>query len=412
MKTMMKKSGVFAALAAAALTAALVTAAALVIGCSEGPGNSNYKPPAGMGAVKLNFNQKIERATILPDNASLATFEVFQYAFTVVTPGVTSNPYVAYGDRGDPINLVPGVYSLVVIGYLDDNGLPTPPSRPAAIGRPTTGNITVSAGGFANIPITMYALIDPLDVTGDDGNFDWNIGIAGVTATTWVKSNMTVTQIGGGAVAGFNPRVLAPSNWVDNDDLPPGYYWVDFELETDKSGGPVYFRHILQIYENMTSRFTYTLTDDKLNVVVLSSDLDLRYVHPVDRPPQLTVVKAAAANGALSGAGTEASPYLLSFGGGASAVEADVITITVDPPIVAAPDGPITYTSVEGRFRNTAVAPVGNVFTLTGGTAPFDVANPGTGVYQFLVIGTASAPHYSGAPYQTEIFIRIVDETP
>jgi hypothetical protein len=161
------------------------------------------------------------------------------------------------------------------------------------------------------------------------------------------------------------------------------------------------FRHVLHIYQNMTSTFTYTFMDDYIGVTTIDITPTITYVHPTDNPPILAVAASGAANGNLSGTGTVTDPYMLSFGATppASAVEADEITITV-----TATNG--TYATITGLFKGAVQTPPGpgfNVFTLTGGTAPFDVAG---GPHQFSVTGITS----DGDAYSGEVFIMIVNE--
>jgi len=78
MVKMMKKGVVCTTFAAV-----LLVMAALIIGCStpesSGGGEKGYKPPPGMGAVKLNFNDTVR--TIAP-GTTIASFTKFDIDLT------------------------------------------------------------------------------------------------------------------------------------------------------------------------------------------------------------------------------------------------------------------------------------------------------------------------------------------
>jgi hypothetical protein len=364
MKTMFKKCGLCAAVAVA-----LLSMMVLVTGCPAGPVSQGYKPPAGMGAVQLRFSDTIARATILPPEADINIFQRFWLDFQpVALPAQAYDGYYTLAELNTPIPLVPGDYTLVVIGYLvgGDPGAATPilPTQAAAI---ASVSITIDPG--VNTETIILRAYDP-DEADEDGTFSWTIANK-VTALT--AAAMDITKIGGGSV--YNETFDEDEDsWAGTEDLTEGYYYVDFTLT---AGVTRHFRHVLHIYRNMTSTFIYEFNDEKLGILSTTLKANLEYEYPEDMPPELS---------GLGGATGEADdPVTLSLG-----TPAVTITLTVD--------NDTAYDDIEWFYGSTSLG-TGETYVVDVTNSPFDEE----GTYQIAVVGTTAA----GVPYFTEIFIKV-----
>ncbi|MDR0302596.1 MAG: bacterial Ig-like domain-containing protein, partial [Treponema sp.] len=255
----MTKSGIFTTAAVLVILSAM-----LVTGCSdtivEKP--SGYTPPAGMGAVRLKFSEHIERATILPDDATILSFVEFEFTFTPNSGGVFKEEQRTSATREDPIILAPGTYDLAVIAYLppESSAPPGDPNRAAAVwSSPTPVPVTVGINSPISITLKPYDSV----VATENGTFAWEIdNQINIPITSFTVAKMTVKNLFGipipSATASWNPVTfnLADPTWSGAGSIPSGFYYVDIELEID--GTMKYFRHVLHIYQNMTSTFTET----------------------------------------------------------------------------------------------------------------------------------------------------------
>jgi len=243
MKTITKKCGVYATCAAV-----LLVMAALVTGCPA-PESSGYKPPVGMGAVQLNFDKNIARATILPDTVVIGDFDQFILTFTAagggaVTPAPIKRLNTSAAVRNATVTLTPGTYDLSVVAYLEED---VDESAAAVWSSPAGTPLNITAGNTVseNIILKPY---DPLTDSGN-GTFAWQIhnNINGTLAT---DSEMTLTTLAGGAAGG---------DWIDldltdNDSFEntigvfvfSNYYYINIVLKVN--GVMRNFRHVLHIY--------------------------------------------------------------------------------------------------------------------------------------------------------------------
>ncbi|WP_461257787.1 hypothetical protein [Treponema sp. R80B11-R83G3] len=287
MKNFTKKRGFFAA--AAALLA--VTAMLVITWCSNAIGGNNadeFTPPAGKGAVRLSFNKEIAR-TILPEEVGvLADIDEFEFQFTPATTGTAKTiSNIDPADITQEIVLDPGTYNLIVIAYVDVGG----GTMEAAATNGTPGDsVLIEAGRVksANINLKAYA-----PATGTDkGTFKYTLdAITGGFGTT-DTATMTLTVIPGAVgttptpVTDYNPNIKSLfGSTAQTLTLAVGYYYVDFVLHV--GADTVTFRHVIHIYKNMTSEYTFTVTLNYFNAVFKFGDTDINFVVE-DKKPEIT----------------------------------------------------------------------------------------------------------------------------
>ena len=277
-----KKYGIFAALAALLLFA-------LIIGCSDSfsaPKNNGYTPPAGYGAVVVQFRDANAR-TILPIT-TISDFEAFELIFTPISgagfdldPGAKTFT-VLYANRNDPINLLPGTYDLDVTAFMDAAA-----TLDAAIGSRT--NITIAAG-VVNSEIVNLRPESPATASGQ-GTFSWDITLAATAPFAFTVADMDVSPITPG------PSVLEEDLLVnpdDSEDLNVGYYYVIFDLADNASvtslpliqpNNTLTWRQVLYIYKNLISPFSYTFSEAHFRNPIFTVTFDFNYTHnPPDDP--------------------------------------------------------------------------------------------------------------------------------
>jgi len=231
----------------------IVTAMFVTIRCSNDIGNDEFTPPPGMGAVKLSFDEKIAR-TILPDDATLATFDEFEFIFTVTSGGTAKTvSNIALANLYDPITLDPGIYNLVVIAYIDVGSPGSPSMQPAATNGTGT-SVTIQAGKVATETITL-TVYDP--VVGKTGTFTYTLDNANITSADITTATMTLTSIGTGTNQGPIDIKSQFTGTPNSLTVATGFYYVDFVLVV--GGDTVTFRHVVHIYQNMTSSYTFTI---------------------------------------------------------------------------------------------------------------------------------------------------------
>jgi len=404
MKTKMKKCGVYAAFATV-----LLVMAALVTGCPESvPGSSGYQPPAGMGAVQLNFNEKIERATILPDSVTIASFPEFILTFTAAGGGASTQTITrTNATKDDPINLVQGSYNVVVVARLIAGDAT---SAAAVWSSPTGTPLAINAGTVTPYPIALKPY-DPA-AASEPGKFAWTItnSITGGIGSIGAGSQMSLTTLAGGGVTlpspdgGVTPgdpaewNLTIAGNWnnATGEVFPSNYYYVDITLIAN--GVTRHFRHVLHIYQNMKSTFNYTFTNDHIGITSITFTPDITYVPPTDNAPTIVpaaISTASPVNG-VAGNGTVATPYLISLAD-APATAPIGLTITVS--------NSTTFTGSVKYYLGSTVLGSGASLTINTSTAaaPFNATG---GPYQITVEGTIGATN--GVPYYTEIFVKVV----
>lgn len=381
MKILTKKCGIITAVATLLLLTAMLT------GCSNGiTGKEDYTPPAGMGYVRLNFNNTVGRATTLPDEVDLDFFEAFELQFTptaTVPGGVAKTVTITDPtELGDAIDLVPGSYDLTVIAYTDYNDGTETASNPAATGD-ADSELTIAIGNPETATVVLK-LYDP-SVGSGNGKFAWSI-TNNITAPISAAS-MVVTEIGG-SVAYTHPDLLTAfgsATVTGNTSIPAGYYFVDFSLTVDSTARD--FRHILHIYQNMTSTFTYVFNNGSFDISNGRVSPGITYEKPVVvSPPELESGSALTENQTLT---------ISIAAAGTTSVDITVTNYAIYDSIEWFLGLSTTLTSTDGLSASDDV----DYDTLTiDGSAPFDTE----GTYLLTVQGIKD-----GIPYGTFIRLKI-----
>jgi hypothetical protein len=366
MKNFTKKRGFFAVSAALLI----VTAMLVTTWCSNDIGNDTdeFTPPPGKGAVKLSFEKEIAR-TILPDHADLDSFTKFDFVFT--SAGGSATSYTEYNilpaNLGDPITLDPGNYTLIVLAYIG--------ADLAAENAPAV-SVTITAAKTTSAVIVLK----PLDQTTATGNgiFKYKI-TSSILAGNITSAVLNLTPILAGAA---QSNVDVSSYWNDNSDhnltVKAGDYYLDFVINV-QSGETVTFRHIVHIYQNMTSSYEFTINPNYFNAVFKLIATDLTYSHSQDKLPLLT------ADGVDKAEGAEIT-----------VIQGDTVTIAVKN------GSTVGFTSYEWYSQDDT--------NLQTGVSPAYIVDTSSGVfsarktYQLTVVGVVSAAE----KYYTFINIKVV----
>jgi len=328
----------------------------------------------------------------LPDEVQISFFEAFELHFTptpTIAGGVARTVTVTDSTKlGEAIDLIPGTYNLTVIAYTDyDDGTETA-DNPAATGD-ADAELTIAIGTPETATVVLK-LYDPTAAGGDgDGKFAWNITNT-ITASISAAS-MVVTKIGGSS-ATLSKNLLtdfnAPSspNVTGSEDIPAGYYFVDFSLTVGDTTRD--FRHILHIYQNMTSTFTYSFTNGSFDITTGKVSSGITYEKPaVVSPPALSDGSTLTENQTLTITDAGTTPVVITV---TNISDYDSIEWFLGLGMTALED-------TEGLSASDTV----DYDTLTiDGTAPFDTA----GIYILTVQGIKD-----GIPYGTFIRLEITD---
>jgi len=366
----------------AATVALLMLSAMLVTGCgSDITAEKPYTPPPGMGAVKLSFDNNIAR-TITPVGATLGSFNGFTLQFYNTSGGAAKGPlHRNSSNLNNSVELMYGTYTLIVIayldmsGYTDENTSPTTLTRPAAAA--TVEGINITRGDTTPVTVVLKAFIEkPTGVSADaKGTFSWNItnDIIGLD-----NAIMTVTPIDDTTVSLTKNFITAGSNddsLVSTELLDAGYYYVDFVLIKGSDG--ITFRHVLHIYQNMTSQFTYEFKNVLLNPIIIhgtaSFSTPMSYLNPTDFLPILSE------NGL--------SP--LSKGDTVNVNSGNTATITIL--------NDTDFDEIVFYYNDTTT-------TVSGGSFDIDTSDPFevVGLYEITVEGIIDS-----VPYTTYIYINV-----
>jgi len=246
----------------------------VTIRCSDDISSNDtdsFTIPEGKGAVQLSFDNVIGR-TILPgDVTAVSDFDTFNFAFTATGGGTSyTKSNIPYANLNDPIVLDPGTYTLTVIAYYDDNsskhggdGL-TPNSVAMAKNDPAV-SVTITAAETTTATIVLKPY-DQATGTGN-GTFQYKI-TSDITTAKLTSAYMKFTQISNGAAQSDIDLKATAWNVATAQTLPlkAGDYFVDF-LITVPTGEVINFRHIVHIYQNMTSSYDFTINRDYFNAV-------------------------------------------------------------------------------------------------------------------------------------------------
>jgi hypothetical protein len=375
-----------------ALVAAVLLAMAMLgTGCQSEPSTeAGYQPPAGMGAVRLSFNKAIQR-TILPDEIkTINDFPVIGVEFFAddsnSTPGesLAEEFFTSVADvMAKTFNLELGDYIIKVIGYLEEGEPvtppedPNPPEKPAAYGEVT---LSVEEEKLYSESITLKAITAPDAV--EKGYFSWAIDVSGMVELVINKAQMTIASIATPTTPAV-PAINLMGNWTSSEpvELAAGFYFVFFELEVVDGEKPALFRHVLHIYQNQESKFSYEFTDAYFvvkTVNVATAKITIIYEPPEDIEFVVSV-------------GTD------EYG------EGDTITVTLGESIIititntAAFDGGIVDWYCNGETSS------GLSFEIDTAEAPFDEAK----LYNLSVVGIGKE---DGKTYGINILIDVVED--
>jgi hypothetical protein len=247
----------------------LLMSVMLITGCEGTGSNGGYKPPDGMGAVRLNVKSAIGR-TILPDEADvLAAITAYELDF-VGTAAANANDRTVWRFKADVsgfVNLAPDTYTVTLTAYTDTVSEPTDVSDPTnifvTVVAEGTASFSVAATNAEDVTVTLLPIISNTAT----GIFTWTItdnvdGGGGLTAAT-----MEITDLSGTTVGVGGPYdLLGVGSPTPEDDLTgsvtldTGYYRVVFDL-TNSTATTIKWRQILHIYQNITTDFTYPFDD-------------------------------------------------------------------------------------------------------------------------------------------------------
>jgi len=267
MKIITKKSVIFAALAVVLL------ATALVISCNAPlDGFSDKEEPSkpGTGKVRLTINNRNASRTIMPKSSELSGikyllvlkgpttaqdfYKTVSDGTNVTVSGIPSNTYtsaqvIAYKHTIDLDNTSGSTYATYAIG---DSG------------SPSTG---IGGAGFTinGSPIPLGTFTTTLYSPGTNsvnGNFVYNITAPSRISTTATDNTFVITNRADNSSAGSGNIVFGtPQTAIP---LQSGSYNVVYTIKDMTS--PVkkiaYFYEILHVYQNLTSTFEFTISDD------------------------------------------------------------------------------------------------------------------------------------------------------
>jgi hypothetical protein len=250
MKTLKRNQGIIAIAAILLLLSGL-----LVTGCeSDIPTGESYTPPAGMGAVRLNLNRTGFR-TITTDT-TIADFDeivltIYDSGGIMVGSPTSINPDPDTGIC-DPIPLDPDFYRLEVtalIGFAD-----------AAYWESSTAGtytVEVTLNKIEPVDVVLKGIVDGIG----QGTFAWDI--TDDLSIAIVVAKIDFQQLGGSSSGSLD--LTGPYAFNDSEDFDSGFYVLDFVFEIADTS-KISFRQILHIYNELTSTFTYTLTDSHFGI--------------------------------------------------------------------------------------------------------------------------------------------------
>jgi hypothetical protein len=221
----------------------------------------------GKGAFSLSIDGA---KTILPDT-TIDSLQVYTLEFTGTE---TLSIDRTNANLSTPINLQAGTYSLIVTAYMD-----TAKAKPAAVGSLT--GIVITAGQITNRTIPLTAL----GMTAGKGVFSWNIDFP--DGLSEVKMNITPVDGSTGTpeqtlyFIGGSSQV----NRIGSVDLNSGMYRIAFTLIKNENTQTVIWQDVVHVYQNMTSVFNYTFTEEHFNKYTVTfnknnTDLDSTEANP------------------------------------------------------------------------------------------------------------------------------------
>lgn len=204
------------------------------------------KDAAAMGSFTLYVaNAGMSDRTIMPD---IVNGEFVQYKLIFTGPE-NKEVFRSYaGLSNEPIDLLVGTYALEVFAYTSIENRDAVPHRPAAQG--THNHIVVVAGQTVAGSVNLEAY--KVGITaGGEGTFSWSIGFPAASA-----ARIDIMPFD------TNLAAYGPYSYADYSvNLPAGYYRVIITL-TQANMRTVVWRETLHVYQNMTSHYSHTFTDE------------------------------------------------------------------------------------------------------------------------------------------------------
>ena len=249
---------------ASSIFAVLVAVGSLLFfgGCrnalqSSGTGANN----ATTGSLSLTIDKQGVGRTILPE-IEMSDFVEFYLEF-VARSEHNADFSENWGDIFSgtvtvTVELNEGIWDLYVTAFLpgeDEHGQPTI----VEAARGSTRDITVPSGETIAGSVVLFPIAE------GRGTFGWDITIPASAVT----ARMEITRIDGAPYKTFYFRGGTPSiDYQDSIDLYAGKYNVIFTLFNGR-GERAELRTILHVYQNMTSIFEETFTDQHFLVSLL-----------------------------------------------------------------------------------------------------------------------------------------------
>jgi len=253
MRTFTKKRGFFAV----AATLLIVTVMLVTTWCSNDIGDEstdNFTLPPGKGAIRINFNKDIARSITIPSDADITIFDQFLFTFTPKSPGgIAINRTVSKANLYDLIILDAGTYDLIVIAYIKDS---SNNMQPAAVNK-TANEVIINPGTTIDDTITLE-VYDPDGTIDGIFSYTLELGTPLITFSGNDTAIMTLTKIGESSAALTKNIIAEFDNTPKKVNVASGYYYLDFTLKV--KGDTVNFRHVVHIYQGMTSSYKFTIS--------------------------------------------------------------------------------------------------------------------------------------------------------
>ena len=225
----------------------------LLMSCPHLFDPSDFQNPQGFGGTGTftlyMAGSQMQGRTILPSTAN-NQFAWYRLKFSGAGSLTVDR---TFSEITDPVQLAAGVYTLTVYAYTSTENKDA--DRPAAHGSmsvtivantPVSGTIDLQAYGVGNF--------------GGKGNFKININFPDDLNAVRMELQPVSSTPGSSSIYNF----IDGSNLISNDEnleVNAGYYRVVFTLEKTNMRN-VIWRETLHIYENMTSSYSYTFTND------------------------------------------------------------------------------------------------------------------------------------------------------
>jgi hypothetical protein len=230
----------------------------LFFSCSNPFDSSHEGRKSGTGSLSLTINGANNSRTIQPVEGILDTLDwkVYTLAFTPTAGGTAHS--VDITSTSATVNLDARTYSVQVTAYLDEDK-----TEPAAAGSDT--GIVITAGQNTSRNIPLYALIDGKGT----GTFAWEISFAEDAGAGLKEARIEISELDNTPVqtlylgeieTGKTPQ----KNMNDSVELYSGDYRLLFVFAKDGTQR-IEWRESLHVYENLTSAFAYTFTENHFN---------------------------------------------------------------------------------------------------------------------------------------------------